>query len=314
MTGMSPTLVSTPPDGAAAGRISGREGRAVGVTVGAHVSSSGGIFTAVERAVAIEAEAVQIFPSAPQMWRPTNHKPEAIARFRELREQHGIVQVWLHNIYLANLAAEDPEQLRKSVDSVVNALRVADAIGADGVVLHTGSHRGRGFDAVVEQVIRALEHILEAAPGDALLALENTAGQGGTIGARFAEVGVLLHAVGSARLALCFDTCHAFAAGYDVARPEGLDATMEEVDREVGLDRLVVVHANDAMMELGSGRDRHENIGDGHIGLDGFHGLLANPAFADRAFILEVPGIPPEGGGKADGPDVENVRRLRALL
>lgn len=277
------------------------------VTIGAHVSSSGGIYTAVERAVAIEAEAIQIFPSAPQMWRPTRHRPEAIARFRELREQHGIAQVWLHNIYLANLAAENPDQLEKSVDSVANALRVAEAIGADGVVLHTGSHRGRGFDAVVGQVVDALERTLEAAPGEALLVLENTAGQGGTIGARFEEVGVLLRAVGSERLALCFDTCHAFAAGYDVARPEGLDATVEEVAREVGLERLAVVHANDAMMELGSGRDRHENIGDGHMGLDGFRTILAHPAFRDAPLLLEVPGI------EGDGPDEENVNRLKRI-
>ncbi len=281
------------------------------VSIGAHVSSSGGIFTAIERGVAIEAESLQIFPSAPQTWRPTNHKPEAIARFSELREQHGIAQVWVHNIYLANLAAEDPDQLEKSVGSVVNALRVTEAIGAQGVVLHTGSHRGRGFEAVAEQVTGALTRILDEAPVEPLLALENTAGQGGTIGARFGELGELLRAVGSPRLAVCFDTCHAFAAGYDIAQEEGLASAMEELDREVGLDRLAVVHANDALMELGSGRDRHENIGDGHIGTEGFRRILAHPAFEGRAFILEVPGIPPEGGGKADGPDLENVRRLR---
>ena len=281
------------------------------VSIGAHVSSSGGIFTAIERGVAIEAESLQIFPSAPQTWRPTNHKPEAIARFSELREQHGIAQVWVHNIYLANLAAEDPDQLEKSVGSVVNALRVTEAIGAQGVVLHTGSHRGRGFEAVAEQVTGALTRILDEAPGEPLLALENTAGQGGTIGARFGELGELLRAVGSPRVAVCFDTCHAFAAGYDIAQEEGLASAMEELDREVGLDRLAVVHANDALMELGSGRDRHENIGDGHIGTEGFRRILAHPAFEGRAFILEVPGIPPEGGGKADGPDLENVRRLR---
>jgi deoxyribonuclease-4 len=283
------------------------------VSIGAHVSSSGGVFTAIERGVAIEAESLQIFPSAPQTWRPTNHKPEAIARFRELREQHGIAQVWVHNIYLANLAAEGPEQLEKSVGSVVNALRVTEALGAQGVVLHTGSHRGRGFEAVAEQVTGALTRILEEAPGEPLLALENTAGQGGTIGARFGELGELLRAVDSPRLAVCFDTCHAFAAGYDIAQEEGLAAAMEELDREVGFDRLAVVHANDALMELGSGRDRHENIGDGHIGNEGFRRILAHPGFAGRAFILEVPGIPPEDGGKADGPDLENVRRLRAL-
>ncbi|MDA0257051.1 MAG: deoxyribonuclease IV [Chloroflexi bacterium] len=282
------------------------------VSIGAHVSTSGGIFTAIERGVAIEAESLQIFPSAPQTWRPTNHKPEAIARFRELREQHGIAQVWVHNIYLANLAAEDPEQLEKSIGSVVNALRVTEAIGAQGVVLHTGSHRGRGFEAVAEQVTGALKRILHEAPGERLLALENTAGQGGTIGARFGELGELLHAVGSPRLAVCLDTCHAFAAGYDIASEAGLAAAMDELESEVGLDRLAVVHANDALMELGSGRDRHENIGDGHIGAEGFRRILAHPAFEGRAFILEVPGIPPEGGGKADGPDLENVRRLRA--
>lgn len=283
------------------------------VSVGAHVSTSGGIFTAIERGVAIEAESLQIFASAPQTWRPTNHTPEAIERFRELREQHAIAQVWMHNIYLANLATEKPEQLEKSVGSVVNALRVAEAIGAQGVVLHTGSHRGRGFEAVAEQVTGALSRILDEAPGEPLLALENTAGQGGTIGARFGELGELLRAVGSPRLVVCFDTCHAFAAGYDIAQEEGLDAAMAEFDRDVGLDRLAVVHANDALMELGSGRDRHENIGDGHIGTEGFRRMLAHPAFAGHAFILEVPGIPPEGGGKADGPDLENVRRLRTL-
>jgi deoxyribonuclease-4 len=283
------------------------------VSIGAHVSSSGGIFTAIERGVAIEAESLQIFPSAPQTWRPTNHKPEAIERFRELREQHGIAQVWVHNIYLANLAAEDPAQLEKSVGSVVNALRVTEAIGAQGVVLHTGSHRGRGFEAVAEQVTGALTRILKEAPGEPLLALENTAGQGGTIGARFGELGELLRAVDSPRLAVCFDTCHAFAAGYDIAQEEGLAAAMEELDREVGFDRLAVVHANDALMKLGSGRDRHENIGDGHIGADGFRRIFAHPGFAGRAFLLEVPGIPPEDGSKADGPDLENVRRLRAL-
>ena len=284
------------------------------VTIGAHVSSSGGIYTAVERAVAIEAEAVQIFPSAPQMWRPTRHRPEAVARFRELREQHGIGEVWLHNIYLANLAAEDPAQLDKSVDSVANALRVAEAIGADGVVLHTGSHRGRGFDAVVEQVVDALRRTLDAAPGEAVLALENTAGQGGTIGARFDEIGVLLRAVGSSRLALCFDTCHAFAAGYDVARPEGLDATVEEVAREVGARparRGARQRRPDGARERAGPPREHRRRPHRARG-------LPRPAGAPRVRRSRVhprgAGDPPEGGGKADGPDLENVRRLRALL
>jgi deoxyribonuclease-4 len=282
------------------------------IAIGAHVSSSGGIFTAIERGEAIEAEAIQIFASAPQMWRATKHKPEAIERFRDLHAASSIGEVWIHNIYLANLASDDPELLAKSIDSVVNALTVADAIGAQGVVLHTGSHKGRGLAEVERQVCDAITTILERSPGAAVLALENAAGHGGVIGKEFAELGALLHGVGSPRLQVCVDTCHAFAAGYNLADPEGLAIAMAEFDSEIGLDRLAVVHANDSKMPLGGERDRHENIGDGHIGLDGFRTILAASAFQGRAFLLEVPGIP-GADGKADGPDLENVRRLKQI-
>jgi deoxyribonuclease-4 len=282
------------------------------VSIGAHVSSSGGIFTAVERGAEIEAESLQIFASAPQMWRATKHKPEAIERFRELRAEAGLSEVWIHNIYLANLATDDAEMLEKSINSIVNAMTVADAIGAEGVILHTGSHKGRGLDAVSEQVCDSLEAVLDQSPGEALLALENAAGHGGTIGTTFAELGGLLGRVGSDRLAVCVDTCHAFAAGYDISTADGLDAAMAEFDGEIGLSRLAVVHANDSKSPLGGGRDRHENIGDGHIGLDGFRVMLAHDAFAGRAFLLEVPGYP-DGEDKAKGPDLRNVRALREL-
>ncbi len=277
------------------------------VQVGAHVSSSGGIFTAIERAEAIEAEVFQIFPSAPQRWAKTNHKPEAIAKFKQLRDDSAIGDVWLHNIYLANLATEDPEQLEKSIDSVINALTVAQAAEAQGVVLHTGSHRGRGLEAVLGQVAEALRRILDQSPGEAVLALENAAGQGGVIGGSFGELGAILEAVGSPRLQVCFDTCHAFAAGYDIANAEAIGAVVREFDAEIGLDRLAVVHANDSKMALGGNRDRHENIGDGQIGLDGLRTVMAQPAFQGRAWLLEVPGI--EDGG----PDLENVRRLKRI-
>lgn len=284
-----------------------------GIRIGAHVSSSGGIFTAIERAQAIEAEAIQIFPSAPQQWRKTNHTPEAIAKFHDLRAGSDIGDVWLHNIYLANLANDDAEQLEKSVDSVVNGLTVAEAIGASGLVLHTGSHKGKGLDACQPQVCDALERILEAAPGTAILALENAAGHGGVIGKEFAELGALLKTVGNPRLQVCLDTCHAFAAGYNIREPEGLEIALTEFDEAIGLENLAVVHANDSKMELGGLRDRHENIGDGHIGDDGFRTVLAHPAFRGKSFLLEVPGIPTEAHPKGDGPDLENVRRLKRL-
>ena len=277
------------------------------VPIGAHVSASGGIFNAIERGEAIEAEALQIFPSAPQTWRKTNHKPEAIARFRELHGTSAIDEVWLHAIYLANLATEKPEQLERSIDSVVHALTVADAIGAQGVVLHTGSHRGRGFDAVLSQVAEALTRILEESPGAALLALENAAGQGDVIGASFHELGAILKAVGASRLHVCLDTCHAVAAGYNIADPRTIEAVVQEFDAEIGVDRLAVIHANDSKMELGANRDRHENIGDGHIGRDGLRVVMAEPAFQGKPWLLEVPGM------DGDGPDLENVRRLRRI-
>ncbi|MEZ4552380.1 MAG: deoxyribonuclease IV [Dehalococcoidia bacterium] len=275
--------------------------------IGAHVSSSGGIWTAIERGKAIEAEAIQIFGSAPQTWRATKHTPGAYARFRDARGASGLRAVWLHCPYLPNLAADDDAMWEKSVDAVINALTVADGAGAEGVVLHTGSHRGKGIDAVLPKVAAALERILEAAPGAALLALENAAGQGGTIGKDFAELGAILRTVASPRLAVCLDTCHAYAAGYDLTTPEGMRTMLAEVDGEVGLDRLAVMHANDSKMERGSTRDRHENIGDGHIGSAGFRNILATVELQRLPMLLEVPGI----DGK--GPDLENIRRLKAL-
>ena len=277
------------------------------IAIGAHCSASGGLWRTIERAAEIEAEAVQFFGASPRAWRPTNHKPEAYERFRTLRAESGIGQAWLHGSYLVSLAARSEEQHEKSVASVVNALSVAARAGADGVVLHSGSHLGRGFEAVLPEVVSALARIFDEAPEGPLLALENAAGQQGPIGGNFAELGAILDAADSPRLRVCLDTCHTFAAGYDIATPEGMADTLEEFEREIGLELLAVIHANDSKQELGSGRDRHENIGDGHIGYEGFRTILAEPAFAGRALLLEVPGI------EGDGPDLENVRRLKRL-
>ncbi len=283
------------------------------IQVGGHVSASGGLYRAIERAVEREMETVQLFVSAPQTWRATKHSDEDCARFREAHAASGIGEVWIHNIYLANLATETDEQLEKSIGSVVNALQVADRIGANGVVLHTGSHRGQGLEAVQDQVVAALKFILEQAPGEPVLALETMAGQGGAIGTRFEELGALIRAVGSPRLQTCLDTAHSFAAGYAIHTTDGLEAAMREFDQHIGLDLLAVVHANDSKIPLGGCRDRHENIGEGHIGNSGFEAILAHPAFQGRAFQLEVPGFPSEAHPKGDGPDVENVRRLKAI-
>ena len=284
-----------------------------GIQVGGHVSAAGGLYRAIERAVEKEMECLQIFCSAPQTWRATKHTDEDCARFREAHAASDLGEVWIHNIYLANLATETEEQLEKSVGSVVNAMQIAERIGARGVVLHTGSHRSLGIEAVEDQVVGALKHILDAAPGEAILALETMAGQGAAIGTKFEELGALIRGVGSPRLQACLDTAHSFAAGYAIHTSEGIEEAMAEFDRHIGLDRLAAVHANDSKIPLGGFRDRHENIGDGHIGTGGFEVILGHPAFQGRAFMLEVPGIATEEHPKGDGPDVENVRRLKAI-
>lgn len=279
--------------------------------IGAHVSSSGGLWKAIERAVAIEAEAIQIFPSAPQNWRPTNHTPEAYAKFREAHAAAALGEVWAHCIYLVNLATESEEQLEKSIAAVVNALTVAERAGARGVVLHTGSHKGAGLEFALAQVAGAVQRIFEGAPGDTVLALENAAGHGGTIGRDFLELGTVLKAVGHPRLQVCVDTCHAFAGGYNLATPDGVQAMLEEFEAEVGLQNLAVWHLNDSKMGLGDQRDRHENIGEGRIGTEGFKvwldAIRRVPEISANAMLLEVPGF------DADGPDLENVRRMQAI-
>lgn len=275
--------------------------------IGAHVSASGGIWTAIGRAAAIEAEGVQLFGSAPQTWRKTKHTPEAYERFKQERAESFVRAAWLHCIYLPNLAAEDDAMWEKSIDCVQNALNVAHGAGAEGVVVHTGSHFGQGMEAVLPRVAAAMERILAEAPPDTLLAMENAAGQGGTIGKSFAELGMIIRAVPDPRLAVCVDTCHAFAAGYDLAHEDGMEQMLAEIDQEVGFDRLAAMHANDSKMELGSTRDRHENIGEGHIGEDGFRVILAAPQLQHLPMFLEVPGF------DGNGPDLENVRRLKRL-
>ena len=281
--------------------------------VGGHISASGGIFRAVERAVERELEAVQIFVSAPQTWRATKHTDEAVEKFREAHAEAGLGEVWIHNIYLANLATETDEQLEKSLGSVINAMQVAERIGAQGVVLHTGSHKGQGIEAVLDQVVAAIKQIFDQAPGEAVLALETMAGQGGAIGTYFEELGAIIGEVKSPRLKTCLDTAHSFAAGYAINTPEGLDEAMADFDRHIGLDLLAVIHANDSKIPLGGFRDRHENIGDGHIGTAGFEVMAAHPAFQDKAWLLEVPGMATEEHPKGDGPDPENAQRLKAI-
>ena len=275
--------------------------------IGAHVSPAGGLYKAVERGTELGAESIQIFNQSPRMWRPTNYGEDDFARFREARDQSPIGGVLIHAVYLLNCASDDAEIRAKSLTSLTHSLRVGDAIGATGVVLHPGSAK---TGHVGEAIARAGEVIAEALAESerCALHLEDTAGAGGTLGRSFEELAALIEAAGAnERLGMCLDSCHLLASGYDVRTVEGLDETLAECDRIVGLGRLHSIHLNDSMTPLGSNRDRHAAPGTGEFGEEGLAVFLSEPRFADLPVVLET--------GTADGAiaaaDITLVRSLR---
>jgi deoxyribonuclease-4 len=277
------------------------------VEFGAHMSSAGGIDTAIDRIVAIGGDCVQVFTQSPRMWRPTNHSQEAIEAFHAKRAEHGIGGVVCHALYLCNLAAPDPEIYEKSIRTMRSTVDAACAIRADGVIFHVGSHLGAGFDAGLDRVCAALAQILERCEGDTWLLMENSAGAGGTIGRSLEELHTLLDRLGGhPRLGLCLDSCHLYVSGYDVTDPARVDELVQELDARVGIDRLRALHVNDSAAPLGSNRDRHANILEGEMG-DGLGAFLAHPAFQGLSCYLEVP------GKDKHGPDAEELQKLRDL-
>jgi deoxyribonuclease-4 len=277
------------------------------VIPGAHVSTSGGIHTAIDRAEQIGAESVQIFTQSPRAWRPTNHDPANFERFKERRAEAGIDGVICHALYLVNLATPDETVYGKSVATLENTVEVACAIEADGVVFHVGSHLGAGFEAGLEHVVPALRRALERCSETTWLLIENSAGAGGTIGRSVDELAILVEQLDRhPRLGVCLDSCHLWVSGVDVTDPAALDACVDEVDERIGLDRLRALHVNDAAAPLGSNRDRHANMLEGEMG-EKLGLFLAHPRLQELPTILEVPG--PDG----HGPDANEIQKLKDL-
>lgn len=277
------------------------------IKIGGHVSAAGGIDLAVERTLAIGANCLQIFITSPRQWRKTNITDEQVARFRAGVAEHQLDPVFIHGMYLANLASENKELLENSIDAVAHALQVADRIGAQGVIYHTGSRKDRDPDEAVEFVIKSMKEILKrAAGGTSQLIIEGSAGQKGAIGS-FAELGAMRKGAGSDRVKICLDTCHIFAAGHDIRTKESVRTTLDNFDAAVGLEHLVVLHANDSKFDLGLAKDRHENIGQGKIGSAGFKAMLATHELRKLPWLLEVP------GDTNEGPDAPNIKRLQDL-
>ena len=274
--------------------------------IGAHVR--GGVQGGLEHAREIGAETIQIFAGSPQTWRAPTHDAAAVAAFREATATQGVGPVFLHGVYVSNLASPKPSIRHMSITAVAGHQDWANRLGAAGQIIHPGSAGSEPLEEALERVIKGVGRVLAQVDGPAKLLLECCAGQGATIGRRFEELAYVIHALDDdPRLGWVLDTCHVFNAGYDLTTDEGFRAMVREIEATVGFERLAAVHANDSKTPLGAQVDRHENIGEGHIGAEAFARLLGHPAFADVPMILEVPGYDKKG------PDRPNVERLRQL-
>jgi deoxyribonuclease IV len=273
--------------------------------LGAHCS--GGVKGALERAVEIGADAVQLFTQSPRTWKAPAPDPETYAAFRERRAEAGIGAVLCHALYLCNLAAPDDTVYEKSVTTLAATVDTACAIEADGVVFHVGSHLGAGLEAGIDRVEAALRTVLDRCSDTTWLLMENSAGAGGTIGRSVDELALLYERLdGHPRLGVCLDSCHLYVSGCDVTDRATLDSVLEELDSRIGHDRLRALHVNDAKTPLGSNRDRHDNLLDGLMGEE-LGVFLGHAALQALPAVLEVPGT----NGK--GPDAEQVTRLKEL-
>lgn len=276
--------------------------------VGAHVSTAGGLVKAHGRGVEIGAEAIQVFNQSPRMWRPTRWKDDDVAAFRDLMADGPIRSVAIHAVYLLNCASNDPEVRAKSLASLTHSLRMGDAIGAIGVVLHPGSTVGEPHDEALARVGEVLREALAESESCPLL-LEDTAGAGNTLGRSFEELARLIElADGDDRLGLCLDSCHLLATGFDVRTAAGVEQVIDDCVSIVGEQRLRCLHVNDSKTPLGSNRDRHAPLGDGELGAQGCAAFLSEPRFEALPAIFEGPGVE----GKApSAADIERARELR---
>ncbi len=280
------------------------------VKLGAHMSIAGGVDRAIERGASIGCDTIQIFLKNNTQWRGRAYRQDEIVRFRAYQKSTGILPVFAHSSYLINLAATNPLFLRKSVAALVDEIQRAEQLGVPFIVLHPGSHMGAGERAGLVKVAHNLDKVFDRTRGSPVkIALETTAGQGTNLGCRFEHLAEIFQLVDKPeRLAVCVDTCHVFAAGYEIRTAKGYARTMIELDRRIGAERVVAFHLNDSKLPRGSRVDRHAHIGKGRIGLSAFRHVLRDPRWAGLPMVLETP--------KSDDlhEDVENLRVLRGLL
>lgn len=278
--------------------------------LGAHMSISGGLHLAIDRGVAAGCGVIQVFTQNANQWRGKMPSDAEATLFREKMAASGLHEAVSHDIYLVNLAAVPGEVRDKSLAAFSEEMARCAKLGIGKIVMHPGSHLGDGEEAGISRICQAFDQLFASVPqftGQVLL--ETTAGQGTNLGFTFAQLKAIID--GSAhpdRFAVCFDTCHTFAAGYDTSTRQGYEATMEEFDRLLGLGRLQCFHFNDSKKGLGSRVDRHDHIGQGTLGLEPFRFILNDPRFATVPKILETP------KGDHDEMDAVNLGILRDLI
>lgn len=278
--------------------------------IGAHVSTAGGLATAIERGTEMGCRAIQIVNQSPRVWLPISYGPEDIADFVDARRRSPIESVVIHTSYLINMATRDSSMRQKSLNSLIHALRLGDALGAVGIVQHPGAQKGEELEPCLRRAADLMLEALDESESCGFL-LEHMAGRQAILGRDLEQLATLIEmAGGHPRIGVCIDTCHLHAQGFDVTTVEGLERTLAEFDRVIGLERLRCVHLNDSRDGRGSGRDRHANLGQGTMGPTGLAAALSEPRFERLPVILETP------GPRRKGPDEREVRsalRLRQM-
>jgi deoxyribonuclease IV len=273
---------------------------------GYHVGVSGPPVSAIINGMDASCDCIQFFPGSPQQWGTTPVTDDDAREFVEARKNAGIDPALLHSIYLVNMAAPSKPIYNRSISALASSLEKADLLGAAAVITHIGNHKGEGEDVGLTRIAGAVNSCFSKHEGEAKLLLETTAGAGTSIGNTFEQFGAVFDRAGRpGRLGFCLDTCHVFAAGYDIRTPGGIDEMLEEMDRFIGLDRLGALHLNDAASELGSHLDRHAHIGQGAIGLEAFSYIVNHEALRGLPAIIELP-----HDGDEDPDDLELLRSL----
>lgn len=276
--------------------------------LGVHVSAAGKIWESLERAHGLGCNTMQIFSRNPQRWRAGSLNAEDEKEFRIKKNQFKVNPVFIHIPYLINLASPNPKLYEASIKAYIEDIKEANALGADYIVTHMGSHKKTSEEDGLQRLIKALNKILDNTKDAKVgILLENTAGSGSWLGYRFSHQKEVIGSLKERqRVGLCFDTAHAYLAGYDIAAKEGLQRTLEEIDTLVGLDLIKLIHLNDAKGKLGSLHDRHDHIGHGSIGLEGMKRIINHPKLRDKPFILETP-------KKNSDDDLKNLMLVKKL-